>query len=126
MFIVNGVSKCHTVKLTFVVEANNANVCDEHFWSTPIDNADETVGLSEKTSWRVKGRYVAEPLNKVNTTYEKGSSSGTKDNLTDNSSVQENTLVRKTRAKVNVHKSAEEFAAQKRQRNARYNKHLQE
>ena len=81
--------------------------------SAPIDNADKTVGLSKKTSWRVKGRYVAEPLNKVNTNYEKGSYSGTKDYLPDNSSVQENIPMRKTRAEANIHKSTEQFATQK-------------
>ncbi|XP_023734201.1 uncharacterized protein LOC111882066 [Lactuca sativa] len=55
---------------------NNKDGCDEFFWSALIDNAEETKGLSERTSWRVKGRYVAEPLNN-RLAFEKGSPSGT-------------------------------------------------
>ncbi|XP_052625848.1 uncharacterized protein LOC128132888 [Lactuca sativa] len=48
--------------------------------SAPIDNADETEGLSEQTSWRVKGRYVVEPINKPSS-FDKPSTSGTKEIL---------------------------------------------
>ena len=53
------------------MENDNAEGCEDFFWFDPINNVDEIVGLSEQTSWRVKGRYVAEPSNKP--------SSGTKD-----------------------------------------------
>ncbi|KAL7596937.1 hypothetical protein Lser_V15G31429 [Lactuca serriola] len=42
---------------------DNADGCDEFFWSGPIDNSDETRGLSEITSWKTKGKYVSKPLN---------------------------------------------------------------
>ena len=61
-----------------MVEDNNKDGCDEFFWLAPIDSEDETKGLSEITSWKTKSRYVAEPLNKVNSSYEKGSPCGTK------------------------------------------------
>ena len=37
-------------ELTAIVNEDNVDGCDEFFWSAPIDNADETVGLSERTS----------------------------------------------------------------------------
>ena len=61
-----------------MVDEDNADGCDNFFWPAPIDNADETVGLSEKTSWRVKGRYVAKPLNKPSS-FDKPSTSSTKE-----------------------------------------------
>ncbi|XP_052621094.1 uncharacterized protein LOC111908797 [Lactuca sativa] len=90
-----------TVELTSIAEKDNEDGSDEHFWSTPIDNADEKVGLSERTSWRVKRRYVVESLNKVNSSYEKASPSGTKNVPSDTSSVHNETPARKPRAKAN-------------------------
>ena len=78
------------------------------------------------TSWKMKSRCVAEPLNKVNSIYEKGTPSGTKKVPRDTLSVQTETPLRKPKSRANVHKSSEQFAAQKRQRNARYNKNLKE
>ncbi|XP_052620940.1 uncharacterized protein LOC128126844 [Lactuca sativa] len=56
VYTVKGVTQQQSAELTALVEEDNVDGCDEFFWSTPIDNADETVGLSKKTSWRVKGR----------------------------------------------------------------------
>ena len=67
-------------------EDNADDRCDEYLWSSPIDNADETKGLSKMTSWKKKGRYVAKPLNKVNSRYGKGSPSRMKDIPTKTSS----------------------------------------
>lgn len=54
-----------TSNLTSIVKTNNDNSCDNYFWYAPIDNDDETKGLFEKTSWKVKGKYILEPLNDV-------------------------------------------------------------
>lgn len=62
VYTVTEVTQQQTTELTTIVNDDNADGCEEHFCSALIDNVDETVGLSEKTSWRVKGRYVAEPL----------------------------------------------------------------
>ena len=94
VFSTQGLDKNQTVKLTSLVDDDNKDGCDEHFWSVPIDNADETKGLSEKTSWRVKGRHVAEPLNN-RSSYTKGSPSGTKNVPSDTSSVKNKIPVRK-------------------------------
>ncbi|KAL7591115.1 uncharacterized protein LOC111887420 [Lactuca sativa] len=56
---VTDITQKQTAELTSLVNEDNDDGCEEHFWPAPIDNADETVGLSERTSWRVKGRYVA-------------------------------------------------------------------
>ncbi|XP_052621843.1 uncharacterized protein LOC128127401 [Lactuca sativa] len=58
VYAVKGVKERQTAELKFLIGQDNAGGCDDFFWSAPIDNADETVGLSEQTSWRVKGRYV--------------------------------------------------------------------
>lgn len=34
------------------------NLVKNNIWSVSIDNGDETISLSEKTSWRMKGRYI--------------------------------------------------------------------
>nr|KAJ0193880.1 hypothetical protein LSAT_V11C800452020 [Lactuca sativa] len=64
VYDVTGVTQGQTVELRIMVDKDNAEGCKDYFWSAPIDNADETVGLSEKTTWRVKGRYILEPINK--------------------------------------------------------------
>ncbi|XP_023738669.1 uncharacterized protein LOC111886644 [Lactuca sativa] len=74
---VQGVTQLQTAELTTLVKEDNADGCDEFFRSAPIDNADETEGPSQKTSWRVKGRYVAEPLNDP-TRFDVPSTRGTK------------------------------------------------
>ena len=78
VFKVNGKNENQTVKLKTIVDEDNKDECDEHFWSVPIDNADKTVGLSERNSWKVKGIYVAKPLNNCSVVA-KGSPSGTKE-----------------------------------------------
>ena len=78
VYVVTGVTAKQTAELKILVDKENAEGCDDYFWSAPIDNADETIGLSEQTSWRVKGRYVAEPINKPSS-FDKPSTSGTKE-----------------------------------------------
>ena len=46
VYTVSGVTPQQTAELTTMVEEDNAGGCDEYFWSAPIDNADETKGLS--------------------------------------------------------------------------------
>ena len=113
------------MELTSLVEEDNKDGCDEYFWSTPIGNPDETKGLSKMTSWKTKSRYVTEPLNKVNSSYE-GSPNGNKKVPSDASSVQTETPLSKPKSRANIHKSSEQFASQKRQRNERYNKNIKE
>ena len=50
VYVVKGVFERQTAELKILVDQNNAGGCDDFFWSAPIDNADETVGLSEQTS----------------------------------------------------------------------------
>lgn len=105
-----------------LMEDDNADGCDEFFLSAPIDNVDVTKGLSELTSWKAKGRYVVEPLNKVNSTYEKGSLSANKVVPTETSFEQAETPIRKVKLRLSVHKSAEKLVDQKHKQNARYHK----
>ena len=85
------------------------------------------------TLWKKKSRYIAEPLNKVNSSYEKGSLSGTKNvpsgtkNVpSDATSVPTECCIRKQKPRANIHKSSKQFATEKCQRNARYNMNLKE
>lgn len=63
VFVMNGVDKTDIVDLTIIVKTDNAKSSDNHFVSILIDNGDETICISEKTSWRVKGRYIPGVLN---------------------------------------------------------------
>nr|KAJ0211572.1 hypothetical protein LSAT_V11C400222650 [Lactuca sativa] len=78
VYAVTGVTQRQMAKLRIIVDKDNAEGCEDYFWSAPIDNADETVGVSDKTTWRVKGRYLLEPINKPSI-FDIPSSSGTKD-----------------------------------------------
>ncbi|XP_052627571.1 uncharacterized protein LOC128134144 [Lactuca sativa] len=78
VYVVTGVTERQTTELKIIVDEDNDEGCEDYFWSAPIDNADETVGLSEKTTWRVKGRYIPEPINKPSS-FDIPSTSGTKD-----------------------------------------------
>nr|KAJ0200527.1 hypothetical protein LSAT_V11C600321740 [Lactuca sativa] len=78
VYAVTGVTQRQTAELRIIVDEDNAEGCEDYFWCAPFDNADETVGLSEKTTWRVKGRYIPEPINKPSSFYIP-STSGTKD-----------------------------------------------
>ena len=60
-----------------MVEEDIKDGCDEFLWSAQIENEDETKGLSEMTYRKPKSRYVAELLNKVNSSYKNGIPSGT-------------------------------------------------
>lgn len=50
MFVTNGLNETDTIDLTILVKTNNANSFENQFWCVPIDNGDETVGISNKTS----------------------------------------------------------------------------
>ena len=86
VFATSGLNKNQTLELSSIVEEDNVDGCDEFFWYAPNGNADETKFLLEMTSWKTKGRYVVESLKEVNSSYEKGSLSGTKNVPTDTSS----------------------------------------
>lgn len=107
-------TKKQTAELTSKVDKDNAKGCDNYFWSTPIDNADEKVGLSERTSWRVNGKYVAEPINKP-LSFFKPSSSGTKEipneplKASSESSTTTETHTKKKEPKANIHFTQEQL-----------------
>jgi hypothetical protein len=63
-----GLNQTDTHELKSIVDQDNADGCGS-FWTEPIDNTDETRGLSAKTSWRVKGKYISEPLNNIHAKY---------------------------------------------------------
>nr|KAJ0227889.1 hypothetical protein LSAT_V11C100037270 [Lactuca sativa] len=150
VYAVTGVTQRQTEELRIIVDEDNAEGCEDYFWSAPIDNADETVGLSEKTTWRVKGRYIPEPINKPSS-FDIPSASGTKDvpeepmvepdvpNKREEPKVQTKknteskkkgkttaTQKEKPKANFNIHKSQKELAEQKRLRNQRYATNLNE
>ena len=79
VFVKNGLNKNDIVEVTSIVNNDNGDVCEKIFWSGPIDNSDETKGLSEMTSWKTKGKYISEPLNCVDLRYDQVRPSGTKD-----------------------------------------------
>ena len=115
-----------------MVEEDNANGGDEFFLSAPIDNVDETEGLSQKTSWRVKSRYVAKPLNEP-TRYDVPSTSGTKTSSGETVMTSCETCSSKSEShaqvpkkKANIHKNPKHVAERKHQRNLRYKKNLSE
>ena len=114
VFVNTGLNKNDTSKLTSLVVGDNANGCDECFWSKPIDNGDETKSLLEMTPSKTKAKYVLEPLNRVNLCYDNAAQSGTKDVSSETSSEQHETTVRKEKPKSNIHKSTEELIAKKR------------
>nr|KAJ0214865.1 hypothetical protein LSAT_V11C300139970 [Lactuca sativa] len=150
VYVVTGVTQRQTAELRIIVDEDNAKGCEDYFWSAPIDNADETVGLSEKTTWRVKGRYIPEPINKPSS-FDIPSSSGTKDvpeepmvepdvpikreepkvqtkKSTESKMKGKTTATQKEKPKANfnTHKSQKELAEQKRLRNQRYATNLNE
>ncbi|XP_052622916.1 uncharacterized protein LOC128128126 [Lactuca sativa] len=47
VYAAKGVTPRQTVELIVLVEKDNAEGCKDFFWPAPIDNADETVGLSK-------------------------------------------------------------------------------
>ena len=61
-----------------LVDNDNAKGCNKFFWLGRIENADETRGLFEMTSWKTKGKYVSKPLNCVDLCYDKAGHSGNK------------------------------------------------
>lgn len=63
VFVKVGLDKNYTSILT---STDNVNSCDDHFLTKLIDNSKETNGLSNSTSWKIKRRYISEPLNVVN------------------------------------------------------------
>ncbi|KAL7582691.1 uncharacterized protein LOC128128961 [Lactuca sativa] len=94
----------------------------------------ETVGLSERTSCRVKGRYVAEPINKPSS-FDKPSTSGTKEipeemgkkpEASNLSSKTTKAQKEKPKSSFNIHKSQQQLAKQKREISRRYMKNMNE
>ena len=77
VYVVTRVTQRQTAELRILVDKDNAEGCDDYFWAAPIDNANETVGLSEQTTWRVKGRYIADTIN-TPSGFDKPSTSRTK------------------------------------------------
>lgn len=65
VFITQGLEKYDTCDLTSIVKTDNDASCENHFWYLPIDNSDEAIGICTKTYWRVKSRYMSEPLNAI-------------------------------------------------------------
>lgn len=63
VFVTKGLDKSDNVDFITTAKIDKTKCCDNHFRSVPIDNGDEIVGLSEKTWWRVKGRYISCILN---------------------------------------------------------------
>lgn len=131
VYAVIGVTPKQTSELRIMVENDNVEGCNDYFWSAPIDNAYKTVGLSEQTSWRVKGRYVAEPINKPSS-FDKPSTSGTKEIPEEPKEEQKvpvktiETQKEKPKVNFNIQKSQKELAEQKDLRNQRYAKNLNE
>ncbi|KAL7609655.1 hypothetical protein Lser_V15G12997 [Lactuca serriola] len=150
VYAMTGVTQRQTAELRIIVDEDNAEGCEDYFWSAPIDNADETVGLSDKTTWRVKGRYIPDPINKPSS-FDIPSSIGTKDvpeepmvepyvpikreepkvqtkKSTESKMKGKTTATQKEKPKANfnIHKSQKELAEQKRLRNQRYATNLNE
>jgi hypothetical protein len=69
VYVQKGLNHKDTHELKSIVDQDNADGCGS-FWTDPIDSIDETSGLSAKTSWRVKGKYVSEPLNNIHAKYD--------------------------------------------------------
>ncbi|XP_052625810.1 uncharacterized protein LOC128132855 [Lactuca sativa] len=150
VYAMTGVTQRQMAELRIIVDEDNAEGCEDYFWSAPIDNADETVGLSDKTTWRVKGRYIPDPINKPSS-FDIPSSIGTKD-VPEEPMVEPDVPIKKEEPKVqtkksteskmkgkttatqkekpkanfNIHKSQKELAEQKRLRNHRYATNLNE
>ena len=86
VFVKTGLNINDTPELTSLVDNDNVNGSDKFFWSKPIDNVDKTKGLSKLTSWKTKGKYVSERLNRVNHSYDKAGPSIRNDILSEISS----------------------------------------
>ncbi|XP_052627139.1 uncharacterized protein LOC128133664 [Lactuca sativa] len=70
VYIVQGVTQQKTAELTTLVEEDSADGCNDFLWLASIDNADETEGLSQKISWRVKAyRVLSKSSKKIEETY---------------------------------------------------------
>lgn len=65
VFVLKGLDKSITNDLTSILKTDNDSSCETHVCYEPIDNSEDTIGLSEKTSWRVKHRYILETLNLI-------------------------------------------------------------
>lgn len=73
-----------------------------------------------------KGDMLLEPLNCVNTCNDKAGPSAKKNVPSETSYEHTDIHIRKDRPRANIHKSADEFIAKKRQVNARYQKNVKE
>ncbi|KAI3700055.1 hypothetical protein L2E82_44670 [Cichorium intybus] len=77
VFIKQGLNSKDVIELKVLVDNDNSDDCDAFFWSAPIDNLDETKGLSEMTSWKSRGKYISGSLNRKDSFSQPGTS-GTK------------------------------------------------
>ncbi|KAI3505861.1 hypothetical protein L1887_28170 [Cichorium endivia] len=123
VFVKPGLDSKDVTELKILVDNDNSDVCDAFFWSEPIDNSDETKGLSELTSWKSRGNYISGSLNRKNSFSQPGSWS-TKHLPNSNSSTFK--PVSNNCSTSRIHKSPEELIAKRKQMNARYEKNLKE
>ncbi|KAI3510498.1 hypothetical protein L1887_17545 [Cichorium endivia] len=120
VFVKPGLNLKDTSELKVLVDNDNSDGCDAFFWSEPIDNLDETKGLSEMTSWKSRGKYISGSLNRKDSFYHPGTS-GTKP-IQNTPFVAYNTMPTKLPSSVpRIHKSPEELKARRKQMNARPN-----
>ncbi|KAI3767848.1 hypothetical protein L2E82_18277 [Cichorium intybus] len=127
VFVKQGLNTKDVTEVKVLVDNDNSDVCDSFFWSKPIDNSDETKGLSEMTSWKSRGNYISGSLNCKNSVSQSGSW-GT-ENLKSNSLNPKTSTFKSDSNRCStsyVHKSPEELIAKRKQMNARYKKNLKE
>lgn len=65
IFVMKGLDKSHTNDLISIVKTDNEILSENSFWSKPIDGHDETIGLSDQSSWHVKNRDISKALNDI-------------------------------------------------------------
>lgn len=94
------------------------------FWYSPVENGDDTNGLSKKSSWKVNGKYASEPFNKVYVSHEVGETNGPKD--VPICVIKKDVVKNNSKGESNNQKSVREIKAKKRAMNSRYKKNLNE
>ncbi|KAI3515995.1 hypothetical protein L1887_14902 [Cichorium endivia] len=125
VFAKQGLNSKDVTELKVLVDNDNSDGCDAFFWIEPIDNSDETKGLSEMTSWKSRGKYISGSVNRKNTFSQPGTS-GTKPFQNSNSKIPKPTPTKNFTHVSRIHKSPEELIAKRKQMNARYKKNLKE
>ncbi|KAI3740017.1 hypothetical protein L2E82_30433 [Cichorium intybus] len=125
VFVKQGMNSQDITKLKVLVDNDNSDGCNAFFWSEPIENSDETKGLSEMTSWKSRGKYISGSLNRKDSFLQPGSI-GTKHFSNSNSSAFKPIPTKCLTSASRIHKSPEELIAKRKQMNARYKKNLKE